>query len=128
MTTWTSDELNKIGKAEELRIAALRRDNTLRKQIIIWVVRLGDDLYVRCANGREGAWFRGVLTRHEGRIWVAGVEKDVTFIEETDPDINAQIDAAYLAKYRRYPSYVAPMVTEKVRAATIKLVPRAISA
>ena len=26
MTTWTSDELNKIGTAEELKIASLRRD------------------------------------------------------------------------------------------------------
>ena len=39
---WTSDELTKIGTAEELRIASLRRDGTLRKPVIIWVVRVGD--------------------------------------------------------------------------------------
>jgi hypothetical protein len=44
MTTWTSDELKKIGTAEELKIASLRADGTLRKPVIIWVVRLGDDL------------------------------------------------------------------------------------
>ena len=124
LNVWTSDELNKIGTAEELRIATLRRDGTLRKRVIIWVVRLGDDLYVRCVNGREGAWFRGVLTRHEGRIWAGGVEKDVTFVEENDPDINAKIDEEYLTKYKRYPQWVAPMVIPKVRAATIKMVPR----
>ena len=124
MTTWTSDELTKIGTAEELRIASLRRDGTLRKPVIIWVVRVGDDLYVRCANGREGAWFRGALTRNEGRIWADGVEKDVTFVEESDPDVNARIDEAYLTKYQHYPQWVAPMVTPKVRAATIKLMPR----
>jgi hypothetical protein len=123
MTTWTSDEINKVGSAEELRIATLRRDGTLRKPVIIWIVRLGDDLYVRCVNGREGAWFRGVLTQHEGRILAGGVEKDVTFVEETDPGINEEIDEAYLSKYSRYPQWVAPMVTPKVRAATIKLVP-----
>ena len=68
MTTWTNDELTKIGTAEELLIASLRRDGTLRKQVIIWVVRLGDDLYVRFVNGRTGAWFCGVQARHEGRI------------------------------------------------------------
>ncbi len=125
MTNWTNDELNKIGLAEELRIASLRRDGTLRKPVIIWVVNVGHDLYVRCVNGREGAWFRGVQTRHEGRIWAGGVEKDVTFIEEPDPDINNQIDEAYLTKYRRYPQWVAPMVTSEVQAATIKLVPLA---
>jgi hypothetical protein len=128
MSAWTNEELSKIGAAEELRIATLRRDGTLRKRVIIWMVRLGDDLYVRCVNGREGAWFRGALTRHEGRIWAAGVEKDVTFVEETDPDINARIDEAYLSKYRRYPQWVAPMVIPKARAATIKLVPRSTNA
>jgi hypothetical protein len=124
MTTWTNDELNKIGNAEELRITSLRTDGTLRKPVIIWVVRLGDDLYVRSVNGRISGWFRGVQTRHAGHIRAGGVEKDVTFVEETDSEINNQIDAAYLAKYRRYPQYVAPMVTPDVRAATIKLVPR----
>jgi hypothetical protein len=75
-------------------------------------------------NGRAGAWFRGVQTRHEGRIHAGGVVKDVTFVEEADPGINEQIDAAYLRKYGHYPQYVAPMVTPEVRAATLKLVPR----
>jgi hypothetical protein len=32
MSTWTSDELEKIGRAEELEIASVRRDGTLRRQ------------------------------------------------------------------------------------------------
>ena len=127
MTAWTSNELNKIGKAEELQIRSLRRDGTLRKPVIIWVVRVGDNLYVRSVNGRSGAWFRGVQVRYEGRIQAGGVERDVLFVEETDPAINDQIDAAYLAKYGRYPQYVAPMVTPEVRAATIQLVPSSTS-
>lgn len=124
MTSWKNDELNKVGAAEELQIATLRRDGTLRNRVTIWVVRVGDELYVRCVNGREGAWFRGVQTRHEGCIWVSDVEKTVAFVEESDPDLNAKIDEAYLTKYRHYPQWVAPMVTPKVQAATIKLVPR----
>ena len=124
MTTWTSDELTRIGTAEELEIASLRRDDTLRKPVTIWVVRVGDDLYVRSVNGRGAGWFRGTQVRHAGRIWAGGVEKDVTFVEETDPGLNDQIDAAYLTKYRRYPQYVAPMVTPAVRDTTIKLAPR----
>jgi hypothetical protein len=128
MTTWTSDELNKIGTAEELQLASLRDDGTLRKPVIIWVVRIGDDLYVRSGYGRTSVWFRGVLVRHEGCIQAGGVEKDVTFVEEVDPEINDQIDAVYRSKYRRYPEYVSPMVTPDVRAATIKLVPRSTGA
>ncbi len=125
MTTWTSDELDKIGAAEELRIAPLRRDGTQRNPVTIWVVRLGDDLYVRSVNGRNAAWFRAAQVRHAGRIWAGGVEKDVTFVEEADPGINDQIDAAYRTKYRRSASYVPPMISPEARATTLKLVPRA---
>jgi hypothetical protein len=128
MTSWTGDELAKIGTAEELQIASLRRDGTLRNPVTIWVVRLGDDLYVRSVNGRTSAWFRGVQVRHEGHIWAGGVEKDVTFVEEADRDINDQIDAAYRTKYRRYAaSIIGTIVSPEARSATIKLVPRATS-
>ena len=124
MTTWTSDELKKIGTAEELKIASLRAAGTLRKPVIIWVVRLGDDLYVRSVNGRTSAWFRGVQTKHEGHVRAGGVEKDVTFVEEPDSNINAQIDAAYATKYRRYASIIPSINSPTARVATIKLVPR----
>jgi hypothetical protein len=128
MTAWTGDELNKIGNAEELEIASLRRDGPLRKPRTIWVVRLGDDLYVRSVYGRTSGWFRGTQVRHEGRIWAGGVEKDVTFVEETDPAINDRIDSAYRTKYRRYAaSIVGSTVTPQARAATLKLVPRTTS-
>jgi hypothetical protein len=46
-------------------------------------------------------------------------------VDETQPDINSQIDAAYRSKYRGYPKqYVDPTVTSQAKAATIKLVPR----
>src|SRR5574341_1340447 len=101
MTAWTSEELSKIGEAEELQIASLRRDGTLRNPVTIWVVAMADDLYVRSVNGRTAAWFRGTQVRHEGRIWAGGVEKDVTFVD-ADPGLNDQIDAAYRTKYCRY--------------------------
>ncbi len=127
MTTWTNDELNKIGKAEELDILSLRKDGTLRQPVTIWVVRVGDDLYVRAYKGRTGPWFRGAQTRHEGRIRSGGVEKDVTFIEpDDDPALHDRIDAAYRAKYQqRYSARVFdPIVTAAARSATLKLLPR----
>ena len=124
MTTWTSDELNKIGKAEELQLASVRGDGTLGKPVIIWVVRLGDDLYIRSVNGRSGSWFRGMQARHEGHLRAGGVDKDVTFVEDNDPIRNEQIDAAYRAKYRHYPSAVDHITSPAARAATVKLVPR----
>lgn len=124
MSTWTDNELKKIGNVEELQIASLRQDGTMRKLMTIWVVRLGDDLYVRSVNGRTSDWFRGVQTKHEGHIRAGGLDKDVTFVEEPDLNINDQIDAAYAAKYRRYASIVPSINIPAARAATLKLVPR----
>lgn len=126
MTTWTSDELSKIGTAEELEIASVRPDGTLRKSRTIWVVRCGDDLYVRSVYGRTSDWFRGVQDRHEGHIQAGGVDKDVTFVDvEADHTIHDQIDAAYRTKYRRYAANIVnSTVTPQARSATIKLVPR----
>ena len=125
MTVWTNKELDKIEAAEELRIASLRRDDTLRNPVTIWVVRVGDDLYVRSVNGRSSAWFRGVQVRHEGHIRAGGVEKDVAFVEETDAGVNNQIDAAYRTKYRRYAaSIINSIISPEARAATIKFMPR----
>ena len=127
MTTWTSDELTRIGTAEELQIASLRGDGTLQNPVTIWVVRLVDDLYVRSVNGRTGAWFRGTQVRHEGHIRAGGIAKDVTFMD-ADPGINDQIDAAYRTKYRRYAaSIISTIVSPEARSATIKLVPRSTS-
>jgi hypothetical protein len=103
MTAWTRDELDKIANADELRLATTRPDGSLRDPVTIWVVRHGDDLYIRSYRGPSGSWFRRARER-----------------------LDNQIDAAYRAKYRRYSgTYVDPMVAPQARATTIKLVPRA---
>lgn len=124
MSTWTNNELDKIGSAEELQIASLRRDGALRNPVTIWVARVGDALYVRSYRGHDGAWFRAAQVRHEGYIQAGGVDKEVIFVNETNSGINDQIDDAYRTKYGRYPQYVAPMVTAGARSTTLKLAPR----
>jgi hypothetical protein len=124
MSAWTSEELTGIGTATELQIASRRRDGTLRNPRTIWVVRVGDDLYVRSMYGRTGGWFPGTQVRHEGHIRAGGVDKDVAFTD-ADPALNDQIDAAYREKYRRYGErIVGGVVNPAAQAATIKLVPR----
>ena len=124
MSMWTSEELTKIGTAEELEISSLRRDGTLRNPVTIWVVRYGDDLYVRSVNGRTSAWFHGTQVLYEGHIRAGGVDKDVTFVD-ADHAINEQVDAAFRTKYHRYSkSIVGTEFTPQSRASTTKLEPR----
>ena len=121
MRDWTTEELDKIGAADELRIAALRADGSLRPYTTIWVVRIGDGLYVRSYRGRDSAWFQSVLRRPEGRIQAGGLTRDVTLAEPEDAD-QAAIDQAYRAKYSRYDrTFVDPMVAPAAQAATLQL-------
>src|SRR5215208_2127311 len=101
-----------------------RRDDTLRKPVTMWVVRHCDRLYVRSVKGTTGAWFRGTQTRRRGRIQAGVVEKEVRFVFDTDEEVNAQIDAAYREKYRRYPDrIVTSVLTPAAPSSTIELLP-----
>jgi len=124
MTIWTSDELDAIGAAEELKIATLRSDGALRKPVTVWVVRYGPDLCVRSGYGNSAAWHRATQRRREGRIEAGGIAKDVSFAD-ADAALHDAIDDAYRAKYGRHGArWVDPMVSSEARSTTIKLVPR----
>jgi hypothetical protein len=128
MSAWTNRELEAIDASDELQLASLTRDGALRRPVTIWVVRMGEDLYVRSWRGRDGKWWRGVQERHEGRISAGGIDKDVVFVDADDA-VDDAIDAAYRTKYARYDdASVDPMVRPEARATTIRLVPRPASA
>ena len=124
MNAWTREELDKVGAAEELALTSIKRGGSPRKPVTIWVVRVGDELYVRSVNGRTSSWFRSVQARREGRIGAGGAEKEVIFTD-ADPKLNDEIDAAYRAKYHRYQANIVDsIVSPKARSATISLLAR----
>jgi hypothetical protein len=122
-SAWTSDELSRIGEADELEIASMRSDGTLCRPRTIWVVRHGDDIYVRSVNGPDSAWYRGVQQQHQGHIAAGGVDVDVDFVAAAH-DIDDEIDAAYRAKYGYFPTGLNHIVRPEARSSTLKLVPR----
>ena len=124
MTSWSPDELERIGDATQLRVASLRKDGSLRPYVTIWVVRVGDDVYIRSAHGADNPWFRRARTSGQGRIKAGGVERDVTFTPAS-PDTHQAIDTAYHTKYDRYGrAIVATVVGENAMTTTLQLVPR----
>ena len=123
MTDWTTDELDKIGEADELDITVQRADGTSRKPVTIWVVRDGDALYVRSGYGDRAAWYRAACRSREGHVSAGGTKKEVRF-ENADLAANDRIDAVYRSKYLRHGAqWVNPMVSAEARTTTIKLVP-----
>lgn len=127
MTDWTDDELDLIGKAEEIGISSRRRDGSLRPYVTIWVARLGNDLYVRSAYGPDNPWFVRAKASRSGRIRAHGIERDVEFAEP-DADVHASLDAAYHAKYdRQGPKLVATVVGPQVVETTLRLEPAGVA-
>jgi hypothetical protein len=124
VTTWTDEDLSRIGGADELRLASRRRDGTLRPYVTMWVVRAGDELYVRSAYGPNNPWYRRARASGAGRVRAGGVERDVAFADAA-ADTHAAIDAAYHAKYDRYgPAIVNTVVGDHAAPVTIRLLPR----
>jgi hypothetical protein len=123
VTSWTSDELDRIGSADELRITSVRADGALRPYVPIWVVRVGDDLYVRSYRGADGGWFRHLRERDRGRIQAGGVEREVAVAAAAD-EVDDAVDEAYRGKYGRYGSrLVDPMIAAPARGTTLRLAP-----
>jgi hypothetical protein len=119
MSKWTNDELTKVNAA----VSTKKDDGTLRHPVTIWVVRVGDDLYVRAIYGQTSKWFLHATQAGDGEINAGSVTKDVTF-EPAHADVLYDIDKAYQFKYSRYSdSIVGSTITPKAKAATLKLVP-----
>jgi len=122
--TWSPDELERIGSAKELEIAVKRADGTRRRWVPIWVVSVGEQVYVRTWYRRETGWFGHVLDSRRARIRVPGLEADVAVADvgEGTAQLRADIDAAYRTKYGSYgSSSVEAMVAEAAAVATLEL-------
>lgn len=123
MSAWTDDELNAIADSDDFHIAPFREDGeTYGTPTWIWSVRVEDDLYVRAYNGQDSSWYQAAVRENAGRIEAAGMTKEVVF-EQVDGPILDRIDEAYREKYEES-QYLKPMVSERARAATVRVIPR----
>ena len=123
MTAWPKDELTRIAAANDLHIAPFRADGvTTGTPTWIWSVAVDGALYVRAYSGVDSRWYRAAMAQKAGRIFAAGLTEEVAF-ESADGPIQDRIDEAYRDKYRQSP-YLAPMIGEHARAATIQITPK----
>ena len=121
MGTWDPADLRAIGSAREIQIAIMRRDGSTRTPLPIWVVRVGDELFVRSYHGPEGSWFRQVAAHPYAHIRAAGREFAVRLLPAESPS-RAEVDNAYFAKYGRS-GPAAAMITPAVAATTLRVEP-----
>jgi hypothetical protein len=58
MSGWSERDLARIGAADEILVAPDQGDRSRGPAVPIWVVRVGDELYVRSYRGASGGWYR----------------------------------------------------------------------
>jgi hypothetical protein len=122
MSTWTPQAAQAVTAPQEVQVVTRRRDGTLRRPTIIWIVRDCDRVFVRSANGRSAAWFRGAVASGSGQIMARGTTYDVVFREADDGDL-ALVDAGYRRKYGHHASIVDHLEGPGPRAATLEVFP-----
>jgi hypothetical protein len=92
----------------------------------IWVVRVGDQVYVRTWYRRTTGWFGYVVTTQQARVRVPHLETDVIVddISDGDTDLRSALDQAYQAKYTPPGGgSVRQMTTDSAAATTLRLSP-----
>ena len=123
MSSWSKDELRKIGESDDLHISPFRQDGvTYGTPTWIWSVVVVGNLYVRAYNGTNSSWYQAATKQKAGRIAAGGLTKEV-FFETVEGQIDDRIDDAYRAKYHSSP-YLKPMISTRARSATVRILPR----
>jgi hypothetical protein len=121
--SWSTEALARIDSAHELQIAVERADGTTQGPLPIWVVRVGDEVYVRTWHRRDTGWFGHALATRTAHIEVPGLDTDVTVEDIGDGTARqrADVDAAYRAKYGD--TGAESMVTPSAANTTLRLAP-----
>ncbi|MBX9244335.1 DUF2255 family protein [Actinotalea ferrariae] len=120
MSSWIPEDLTALEAASEITIATERPDGTTRRPLPIWIVRVGDELYVRSYHGPDGSWHRQVARHPYAQFRGRGREVRVRLVP-----VGAAVtgvDEAYWAKYGSG-GYGAAMTTPDAAATTMRVEP-----
>jgi hypothetical protein len=127
VSTWVPEDLELFGGAGEVEVTSVRRDGSLSRARTVWIVRVGDQLYLRSVNGPDAAWYRFTRTLHQGRIQARGVARDVTWIDVNateQPDVAPAVDAEYARKYQGSTAAIVRINSPLARTTTMRVEPR----
>ena len=120
---WTAEIQERIGDAVEIEIGTVRGDGSERPWVPIWVVRVGEDVFVRSWTAERGGWYRAAREQGRARIRVGRQEWPV-LVSSAPTSARDAVDQAYRSKYGHPGSgSVAGMVTDQAAASTLQLSP-----
>lgn len=98
-TNWTIEQLETLTAAGVIGLSSTRADGSASPWWPIWVVVVGDQVFVRSTDGPDKVWFRNALRRGSGRVKTGTAVFDVAF-EDHQQQPQRAITQAYLTKYQ----------------------------
>jgi hypothetical protein len=115
-------DLRHTAEAEEITIGFQRPDGS-SGSTPVWIVRAGDDVFVRSMYGQRGGWYRRLRANPEGMLTDEAHTHLVRAQPVADESTRQEVTRAYESKYGTSP-YVQPLLTEEAIGATLRLEPR----
>jgi hypothetical protein len=111
---------SEIVAAREVEIET--RADGRRYRTIIWVVTVGDDVFVRSVRGDAGKWYQRAVANPEVALLLGDQRANFVAIGVADDDSVERVSAGFRDKYRPSPS-VESMVHPDVLHTTMRLEP-----
>jgi hypothetical protein len=132
----TAAQQRLLDAAYSVRLHAGPADEHRGRNVEIGVVVVGDAAYVRAFRGTASAWYRAAVASGAGTIAVDGGELEVEVEVEVEIEVEVDITPLSLnhvavldniddAYRRKYGDLSAAATGDRIRAATLRVIPRA---
>jgi hypothetical protein len=120
-----ADTLATLARTREIDIETTSPDGARTHRTTIWVVTVGDHVFVRSERGTEGRWYREARQSPDVVIHAKGETISATAVLAADPDSIRQVSDAFVEKYGgRSASSTAAMLQPHTLETTLRLDPR----
>jgi hypothetical protein len=121
MTNRFDRELIRLfNEVEEIDIETRADDSATRTTI--WVVTVGDVVYVRSVRGSRGQWYQRLLAQPDAFIYVENRRVRLRAHHVDDEQTIARVSDEYAGKYASSP-YMPPMLEPETLPTTLQLDP-----
>lgn len=122
--SFDTETLHLLDETDEVRIETRRNAGSPVHRVIIWVVVVEGEVYVRSVRGAKGRWYRELSSNPEGALHVGERRIPVRAAPATDETTVEAVSGAYRSKYEEtLPGPTAAMVRPDVLPTTLKLSP-----
>jgi hypothetical protein len=114
---------NRLEQAEEVQIETRQPGaSSPAHRATIWVVVVGDDVFVRSVRGTDGRWYQEIKTNPLAVVHVDGQHLRVKAMPVTDNMLIARVSDEYQKKYGTS-AYLPPLMRPEVLPTTLRLEP-----